>query len=719
MNLNSFLRYSILTGIFLVLFLPLYVPDTMFFPFISGKNFAFRIIVELMTLAFLILMYRDASYRPKKTWMLIAMSVFVAVIAVADIFGENFYRSFWSNYERMEGLVAHLHFLAYFIVISSVLTTERLWNRFFNTSLAASTIVAFYGLGQLAGKLEIHQGAVRLDATLGNSTYLAVYMLFHIFIAGLFLMRQTTGKTMRWVYGAIILLDIFVLYHTATRGAILGFIGGAILSSLILVALNKDNKFIRKSALGIIAFIFIFSAGIFVFKDNSFVKGSPVLSRFTSISLDEATTKSRFMIWNMSWQGFKEHPILGWGQDNYIIVFNKYYNPGMYAQEPWFDRSHNVFFDWLIAGGILGLLAYLSLFVISLYYILRPGGKFGTAEKSLLIGLLSAYFFQNIFVFDNMTSYLMFFSIIAYLAWRDRGVIEVAVNKYVTKEKTQVAPPRPVLDLIYLPALALLVLFILYSANVKPILASTSLIKALTPHQEGAQKNLDYFEQVFAYGTFGSGEAREQLMQAALRVQSFPNESQEVKQKFFEVTQKEMLIQIEKNPKDARYELFFGSFLNKFGAYDDGLKHLYRAQELSPQKQQIFFEIGTSYLGKGDYRKAFQVIGEAYNSEKNFREAQFLYGLSALYAREDKLAEDLILPLYGTMLIPDDRIINVYAVRGEYGKVASLWQIRVKNDPNNADYHVALAASYLKLGQRQGAIAELRKSMELKPEFKV
>lgn len=672
-----------------------------------------------MTAMLLILMYRDANYRPKKTWMLIAMSVFVAVIAIADIFGENFYRSFWSNYERMEGLVAHLHFLAYFVVISSVITTERLWNRFFNTSIIASTIVAFYGLGQLAGKFEIHQGSVRLDATLGNSTYLAVYMLFHIFIAGLFLTRETTGKMMRWVYGTIILLDIFILYYTATRGAILGFIGGAILSSIILIAFNKDNKFVRKIALGVVAFIFIFSAGILAFKDSNFIKKSPVLVRFTSISLNETTTKSRFMIWNMSWQGFKEHPILGWGQDNYIIVFNKYYDPKMYAQEPWFDRSHNVFFDWLIAGGALGLLAYLSLFVIALYYILRSGSNFKIIEKSLLIGLLSAYFFQNIFVFDNMTSYLMFFSIMAYLAWRDRKVIEETINKYVTKEKTPATSPHPILDFIYTPVIVFITFFILYSANIKPIMASTSLIKALSSQQDGAKKNLDYFEQVFAYNTFGSGEGREQLMQSALRVQSSSNVFQEIKQKFFDITQKEMLIQIKKNPKDARYELFFGSFLNKFGLYDEALKHLSRAQELSPKKQQILFEIGASYLGKGDYNKALQVVGEAYNEEKNFREAQFLYGLVALYAGDDKLAEELILPIYGTMLIPDDRIINAYAFRGEYGKVASLWQIRVKNDPNNADYHVALAASYLKLGQRQGAIAELRKSIELKPEFKV
>jgi len=647
------------------------------------------------------------------------MSSLLTVIAVADIFGENFYRSFWSNYERMEGLIAHLHFFAYFVIISSMLTTERLWNRFFNTSLFASVAVAIYGLGQLAGKLEIHQGGVRLDATLGNSTYLAVYMLFHIFIAGLLMFRDGVSKTMRWVYGGVILLELFILYHTATRGAILGLMGGAFLSSIIVLFLNKENKFLRKSAIGVIAFVFVLSVAVFAFKDSSLVKNSPVLSRFGSISFKEETTKSRFMIWNMSLQGVKEHPILGWGQENYILVFNKYYDPKMYGQEPWFDRSHNVFFDWLISAGILGLLAYLSLFVIALYYIFRPEGKFSNTEKSLFAGLLSAYFFQNIFVFDNMTSYLMFFSVIAYITWRDGEKAEEVKNKYLAKDKNQASSAGSATDFGYISAVLAITALVLYFGNIKPIFASRSLIQALSPQQEGASKNLSYFEQVFSYGTFGSGEAREQLMQGALRVQSVTTVSQEIKQKFFDLTQKEIAIQIAEAPKDARYGFFYGSFLNKFGFYDEALKYLNRAQELSPKKQAIFFEIGTSYLGKGDYQKAFQVIGEAYNSEKNYQEAKILYGIVALYARQDKLAEEVLIPIYGTMLMPDDRFINAYAVRGEYGKVASLWQIRVKNDPNNADYRVALAASYLKLGQRQNAVAELRKAIELRPEFKV
>jgi len=712
MNVNSILRGTILTGIFAVLFLPLYVPESMFFPFITGKNFAFRIIVEIIFAAWLILMYRDASYRPRKSWMLYALGALAAITALADIFGENPYRSFWSNYERMEGLIAHLHFLAYFVVVSSVLATERLWIRFFNTSLSASVLVSIYALFQLAGKAEIHQGG-RIDASLGNATYLAVYMLFHIFIAVMLALRETTSKTMRWVYLSVAALETFILYHTATRGAILGFLGGALLTAFLLIFFKREDKRVKKFAAGAVALVVISVGAVMFFKDSEFINKSPVLSRFASISFDETTTKSRLMIWGMSMEGFKENPVLGWGQENYILLFNKYYRPEMYAQEPWFDRSHNVFFDWLISAGILGLLAYLSLFFVALYFIFRPGSAFSVFEKSILAGLLAAYFFQNIFVFDNMTSYLMFFSVLAYVAWRDR---EASPFSPPAKDAFKEMPPA--VERFYAPVVIVITIAVLYFANVRPIVASVTLIKALQPQQEGIEKNLSYFEKAIGYGTFGNGEAREQLIQVAARVQGIAVVSDEIKRKFFEKSRSEMLLHIEKNPKDARYELFLGAFLNKFGRYEEALVHLNRAQELSPKKQSVFFEIASSYAGMGNYKKALEVMKEAYEEDETFADAQFIYGVVALYAREDALAEKLIKPLYGTMLVPDDRIINAYAARKEYWKVVELWKARVEGSPENADYRIALAAAYLETGERNKSVVELRKAEELRPDLK-
>ena len=93
--------------------------------------------------------------------------------------------------------------------------------------------------------------------------------------------------------------------------------------------------------------------GIFLsIRKTTFVEKSQTLNRLASISFEEFKTEARFTVWGMAIQGFKENPVLGYGEENFNLVFNKYYDPRIYNQEQWFDRAHNVFLDWLIAGGL-------------------------------------------------------------------------------------------------------------------------------------------------------------------------------------------------------------------------------------------------------------------------------------------------------------------------------------------------------------------------------
>jgi hypothetical protein len=181
-NTKNILNYIVLAGLFVTPFIAFIVPQGMFFPFISGKGFAFRILVEILFGVYVFLAFSYKEYRPKFSWLTKSILAFTLIIFVADLLGENVYKSLWSNYERMEGFVLLAHLTLYYLVVSSVLNTKNLWNKFFNTSIAASVIMSIYGLFQLAGWATISQGGVRLDGTFGNSTYLAIYLVFHIFL---------------------------------------------------------------------------------------------------------------------------------------------------------------------------------------------------------------------------------------------------------------------------------------------------------------------------------------------------------------------------------------------------------------------------------------------------------------------------------------------------------------------------------------------------------
>ena len=136
---------------------------------------------------------------------------------------------------------------------------------------------------------------------------------------------------------------------------------------------------------------------------------------------------------------------------------------------------------------------------------------------------------------------------------------------------------------------------------------------------------------------------------------------QDMKQKFILLARDEMGKQIKETPDDMRYELLIGSFLNSVGAPDEAIAHLERAIELSPSKQSTYFELANSYLGKGQYDKALLTMKTAYEIEPKNGTARDIYAVIAIYNKNFDLAKELLVPVYGTIAVPDDRFIQAFA----------------------------------------------------------
>jgi len=407
---KSISLWTIRAGLFVVPFITLYISRVLFFPYITGKAFVFRVIVEIVFVAWVWLAIFYKEYRPRKTYLLWAIGIFIAVVTLATILGINPARSFWSNFERMEGLVAYLHLFAYFLVLAHVFRKKD-WFIFFNLFIVAGLMENGYALFQRLGYLASPQGGFRVDGTIGNPTYLAAYLIFILAFCVL-LWLESKSKLAKYYYGFAGLWTLATIYFTASRGPILGLLVGVFLAAVLYLIFTR-----KRAILAALVVLLVIPAGLWVFRESDFIKNSPVLSRLTSLSFTERTITSRFIIWGMSWQGVKERPILGWGPGNYGVVFAKYYTPELWMQEPWFDRSHNIVFDWLINAGILGLLSYLSIFIALLYVLWNNYvKKYFSLEIAILISaLLAVYFFQNLFVFDNFATYISFFAVLAYV----------------------------------------------------------------------------------------------------------------------------------------------------------------------------------------------------------------------------------------------------------------------------------------------------------------
>ena len=88
-NTKNVIKYLILGGLFITPFIAFIVLQGTFFPFIVGKGFVFRIIVEIVFGLFVILAFLDKEYRPRFSWITKSVLFFTVAILIADLLGGN------------------------------------------------------------------------------------------------------------------------------------------------------------------------------------------------------------------------------------------------------------------------------------------------------------------------------------------------------------------------------------------------------------------------------------------------------------------------------------------------------------------------------------------------------------------------------------------------------------------------------------------------------
>ena len=119
LNLDSFEKpmvFLVRASLLLVLLIPLIVttnplPEAMhtFYPYIVGKALFSRLMILIAIALWLILIINRTDYRPKKSWILSVFTIFLFGSLIASILGVGPTRSFWSNYERMQGMIDLAH----------------------------------------------------------------------------------------------------------------------------------------------------------------------------------------------------------------------------------------------------------------------------------------------------------------------------------------------------------------------------------------------------------------------------------------------------------------------------------------------------------------------------------------------------------------------------------------------------------------------------------
>jgi tetratricopeptide (TPR) repeat protein len=384
----------------------------------------------------------------------------------------------------------------------------------------------------------------------------------------------------------------------------------------------------------------------------------------------------------------------------------------MYDQEAWFDRTHNVILDWLISAGILGLLAYLFMYAATLWYIWK--NRQGTtglsfAQKSTLTGLLAAYFIHNLFVFDNIPSYIIFFSIIAFvhcLAAKKpliAGPVE-DIHKPVFSDPV-------IVNYIGVPVIGVVLVVGLYFTNIPGLRANTTLIDAMSLCNTGRYAEAKIaFKMALAENQYvGIQQTREQVMTCAGRVFSDTDVSRStssLKQEWFTYAVETLDEQTKLTPNDIRGLYFAGVFFNALKQWSSGAPYLEQALQIAPAKQIIQVQLGANYLNTpGKEADALKLFTIAYKTAPKMESAAIGYAQALVI--NGKYPEAVKEFGATSSVMTSDDLIAVHLKLKSFDLLIAAANARIKANSNDIQALFYRGVAQYKLGREYAALADL------------
>ncbi len=123
-NLKSLLFYLALA----CLLTPFLFQTATYFPFITLKTTVFRFIVEIMLIVWLIRLSLSQQPTCQLTPLIKNVLIYGLVIFISALLGANFWWSFFSSNERMEGIFGVWHFILFFLILATTFDWSELKN---------------------------------------------------------------------------------------------------------------------------------------------------------------------------------------------------------------------------------------------------------------------------------------------------------------------------------------------------------------------------------------------------------------------------------------------------------------------------------------------------------------------------------------------------------------------------------------------------------------
>lgn len=690
--------------LYLTALLPLiYIPG-LYYPFIITKVVYFRLLIEAgLTVYILLLALNWKKYKPTLNAGTILVAVFFFCSLISGIFGYDFYKSFWSYFERMDGIIGIIYLTVFFFLLPAFFREKKDWLFYIRCLLGASLFVSIYGLVQKFDILPVFQAGVdRVAGTIGNAAFLAGFLLLAIGL-GVYYYFNEEKKNYRYFALATIALNLIVLAMTLTRGAILGLCAG-VLFYVLLNSIFAQGRLKKYSIIALVIFI-VLGTG-FYFSRNYFSNSKiEILSRMASISVSDATIKNRLTVWKMAWGEFKSRPVLGIGMENFDAVYNKNYTPDI--NEDWFDRTHNIYFDQLVSGGVLGLAAYLAIFFY-LFFALFKKRKIDTQQFAVISSLLVAYGIHNFFVFDTInTSFVYYFLI---------GLVCFGGTKADAEEGDNIKA----FNITFLVVIVLNLIG-LYALVYLPFSINRHLYTGYYYIVADTEKSYENFKNALDH-KFGGAESAYQICRMYDVLSEDKTAKTEDLEKFYALLKDRVNAQVNNYPLDVRIKLHFAQILLNYGSTSEEYvlaeKLLKDSIELTPYRPESYYLLYNLYSQTNETAKAKEIMADYVKKLPWFGEAKIMLAMALV--KDDKQAADKYfnegLGQYYRHGSADKQIVAYLIDEKKYKETEPYYQQIINGDPKNYGYRLDLAKIYYLTGDLEKAVEQVNIVSASSPE---
>ena len=393
------------------------------------KTLPYQLLVEIMLAAWVALAVADKKYRPHWNVLTIALAFFAAVIGVSLFFSQDPALSFWSTSNRLLGVVTTWHHIVWLFVLAHTLHDRRDWIKLFKMSgliaFAVIVITAVLWSGNISDRSLV-------KSVFGNTSYLASYMLPHVFIALFLWAQEKSSKKYFWLltaFGAA-----FSVVLTGSRAGILSLLIAGLLTVIGLALVSKFSRGKKFALITVSVSLFaLMIAGFFALRTEAaraWIEQADRLPGFVTRVAHRDFGGDRLVLWNMAFKGIAERPLFGWGNEQFFQVSSIYLDMDSRAtevfSESWFDRSHNQYLDYAISYGLVGLAAYLLVWLAVAYLLVRTFRRSQTAaerrELVILAMLFVCYLGYSVFFFDTPQLLMILFMAMAWLLFLSRTV---------------------------------------------------------------------------------------------------------------------------------------------------------------------------------------------------------------------------------------------------------------------------------------------------------